>query len=294
RIIGENIALELDLDADNCPIKIDRSQFEQIILNLVVNARDAINERNRPSDGKIVIRTRKGSSIDEYIHVSDPQDRSDYFQLVISDNGVGIPENHIDKIFDPFFTTKGPDRGTGLGLATVFGIITQNNAKIIVHSNTAKGTEFIVLWPVCQEMPEQIETEEKIELSPHGTESILIVEDEPSLCAFTLNSLSRFGYTCVSASNYSEAIDQMNSSEGIDLAFIDIVLPGKGGITLAHELVRISPGVTIILTSGYPEKSIEDEKIPSEWDIVRKPYNVNDLLRHVRKTLDLKKTRQRV
>ena len=110
RIIGENIALELDLDADNCPIKIDRSQFEQIILNLVVNARDAINERNRPSDGKIVIRTRKGSSIDEYIHVSDPQDRSDYFQLVISDNGVGIPENNIDKIFDPFFTTKGPDK----------------------------------------------------------------------------------------------------------------------------------------------------------------------------------------
>jgi len=293
RIIGENISLELDLNADTCPIKIDRSQFEQIILNLVVNARDAINELKKSSGGKIVIKTESGPVVSEYIPASDPDEPIDYLIIQITDNGVGIPKGNLDKIFDPFFTTKGPGRGTGLGLATVFGIVSQNRAKITVKSEAGTGTEVSVRWPLSQDTPEEDESEERMELSPHGTESILIVEDEPSLCAFTVNTLTRYGYQCVSAANYEDAIAQVNASSGIDLAFIDIVLPGKGGILLAKEISRMNPEITIILTSGYPEKHFEEETIPEGWDTIRKPYNVSGLVRHVRKTLDLKNTRYR-
>jgi PAS domain S-box-containing protein len=284
RLIGEDIDLDLLLNGQSCPVRVDRNQFEQIILNLVVNARDAIIENDR-SEKKITIETFQ-TSAETSVPGTSTGLSIPHLTIRISDTGIGIPEEHIDKIFDPFFTTKGPDKGTGLGLSTVIGIISQNNARIHVVSKVGEFTRFEIFWP-CSDEIYIIETGPVVVGTlPSGNETILIVEDEASLRVFTANALARSGYTCLSAADYQEAVSLIEKHPEIDLAFIDIIIPGKDGMALAGEIKKILPNAGILLTSGYPESRMESFTDSSKWDVMRKPYNIAELGRRVRDALD--------
>jgi PAS domain S-box-containing protein len=289
RLIGEDINLFVQTQGGVSPIKADRNQFEQVIMNLVLNARDAILEKPNASERNIEIETRQIFIDSTFPGHTESGQHGPHIHIRVKDTGTGIPEENIDKIFDPFFTTKEPNKGTGLGLSIVFGVITQNNAQIHASSKIGEYTQFDIYWPCTTDSPKQ-EKEELVEPDKpsYGDEKILIVEDETSLCSFTMSALRRCGYDCISAANYTEASNAVKSHPDIDLAFIDIVIPGKDGITLARELSKSKPLLSILLTSGYPDVHIDAIEGATPWDMIQKPYNIGDLAKKIRQLLDKK------
>lgn len=281
RLIGENIEIVVVLDPNLNLIRTDTNQIEQVLFNLILNARDAL-----PDGGKITIETRN-VMVDKVDLQSRPEiSPGKYILLSISDTGIGIPGEIKEHIFEPFFTTK--ELGTGLGLSTCYGIVKQNDGYLYFNSELNTGTTFNIYLPIPEECEEySYRPEEEIVELPSGNETILIVEDNIQVRNLGISILSEHGYEVIGSSNGEEALLELNNHKkgGIHLVFTDIVMPLMGGIELAKKIRKMHPDVKILFTSGFTDQSnfFEDG---ADNDFLEKPYTQHALLQKVRKILD--------
>ncbi len=283
RMLGEDIQIEITADPELGRIKIDPGQMDQVIMNLAVNARDAM-----PAGGKFLIETKNVEFDREYTDSHLGAEIGDYILLSFSDTGCGMSKDVQSKIFDPFFTTKKKGKGSGLGLSTVYGIVKQNSGYIMVYSEPGKGTTFKLYFPRISETEEKQEREIASVHDYPGSETILVVEDESNVRQYIYKSLSTNGYRVLLAGDYEEAFRVLASSpEPVDLLITDVVLPGASGKIIADDLVRKQPHVKVIFMSGYTDNAIVHHNVlDKEVNFLSKPFPPEVLLRKVRKILD--------
>lgn len=282
RLIGEDIDFECILEPNLKNIKADRTQIEQILMNMVVNAKDAM-----PKGGKLTIKTENRYLDEDYCRIYPELKPGYYVLLSIIDTGVGIPPENIPRLFEPFFTTK-PD-GTGLGLSTVYGIVKSLNGNITVYSELGKGTKFNVYIPACEEEKEKGEKEiSDFEKLPLGNETILVIDDEKEILEYIYDLLSPLGYNLILASCKNEAVEKLEKIKGeIHLLLTDVVLPGPSGPEIAKELKQKYPGMKILFMSGYPDEKIQvSEIIKGEVNFISKPFTSFALARKIREILN--------
>jgi two-component system cell cycle sensor histidine kinase/response regulator CckA len=292
RLLGEKVTLETVHGRDLSPVKADVSQLEQVVVNLAVNARDAM-----PDGGKLTVRTANVAESECKGFGYKPLPAAEYVMVEVTDTGSGIPKEIIDKIFEPFFTTKETGKGTGLGLSTVYGIVKQTNGYIFVDSTLGKGTSFRIFLPrhvpVAGEVTEAppvdakaAEAKPMADLTGHGT--ILLVEDEEGLRGLNARGLTSRGYTVLEAGNGVEAIELIESRGGaVDLVVSDVVMPEMDGPTLAKELRTRNPDLKIIFVSGYAEDAFE-KNLPDDvtFSFLPKPFTLKQLVATVKETMD--------
>jgi two-component system cell cycle sensor histidine kinase/response regulator CckA len=299
-ISGTNVKLEVDYGRDLWPVRTDLSQFEQVLINLCVNARDAM-----PSGGTILIKTRNVTASDAASFQQADLPSEDFVMIEVSDSGTGIAPEIMDKIFEPFFTTKEVGKGTGLGLSTVYGIVKQTGGFIYADSE-AGWTSFRIFLPRHVPGAEEVLTQipavdapaiagamsaadsmaraATADLTGQGT--ILLVEDEDGLRALNARGLTSRGYTVLEASNGLEAIEAFDKHGNVDLVVSDVVMPEMDGPTLLKELRRRDQNVKIIFVSGYAEEAFS-KNLPSQeqYAFLAKPFTLKQLVAEVKKTL---------
>ena len=291
RIIEEHIALELFLAPGLPKIKADPVQIEQILMNLVVNARDAIHELppDSTNDKNIQIETQAEHLGPEYVAKHKGAREGDYVSIAVSDSGIGMEESLVNKIFDPFFTTKEVGKGTGLGLSTVYGIVKQNNGNIYVYSETKKGTTIKIYWPISEEAESKKTDEQTIDYSKlYGSETILLVEDDQFVRDVGQDALEEFGYKVITAGSGLDALE-MIKKENIqpELLITDLVMPSMSGKELAERIKDIFSSIKIIYASGYTENLIVKNGVLEEGiHFIHKPYQISYFIRLVRQILD--------
>ncbi len=285
-LVGEGIDLKTCLAADLGHVEVDGSQIEQVILNLAVNARDAMGET-----GTLTITTRTAIPEDIEQAIGLNSEPCECVCLSVSDTGTGIDRNTLDHIFEPFFTTKEPGVGTGLGLSVVFGIVEQHGGWIKASTEPGHGTTFDIYLPVIPEPepePEPDMSSDGLDTTTSGIGSrILVVEDETVVRDFATHALRHFGYEIVDVESAEEAIEVLDDdSVEFDMVFSDVVLPGKSGIELAEEIRARGSDVRMLLASGYPDRRVAGSH-PQELGIpfLCKPYSIRGLLESVRDAL---------
>lgn len=283
RVIGEHIELEISTGCMGQKVHADPGQMEQILLNLCLNARDAM-----PDGGKIYIET-SGIFFDRgYVEVNSWAKEGNYIQLLVTDTGCGMPPEVLEKIFDPFFTTKKVGQGTGLGLATVYGIIRQHEGMIHVYSEVGHGTTFHIYLPVSTVETPQIIPDSQDQPRPRGgNETILVAEDEDLLRNLAQRILQNAGYTVLTASDGEEAMELYRTNrERIDLLLLDMVMPRASGIQVYEYVARENPKARFIFSTGYSFTTLDRGILPKE-DIpfIQKPYSPMTLLKVVRDVL---------
>lgn len=296
RLIREDIEIEMNLFPQILHIKADPGQIEQILINLIVNARDAIGERQDNVQKKIKISTRP-VKIDESFSKENPDSQpGSYILISVIDSGIGMDNETIDKIFEPFYTTKEKGHGTGLGMSTVYGIIKQNSGFISIESKLNHGSTINVYWP---SVDEKLPLEDPLtDFMPddenlRGKECILVVEDDHDVRYFASFALRNLGYTVLEAKSGKEALDlakhyisSENGSENIDLMITDLIMPGMNGKVVAEKIVKLSDSIKIIYTSGYSEESINGENIVfDEAKFLQKPFTIKMLAEKVKSIL---------
>ncbi len=282
RLVGEDIEIALDLARPLSTVLIDPAHVEQILLNLAANARDAM-----PKGGRLTISTANVFLDHEYerLHNGVPPGR--YVMLTVSDTGEGIPEALKPHIFEPFFTTKTLNRGTGLGLATVHGIVQQNRGHIWVYSEPGLGASFKTYLPVAGETTTASESGPPPRDVLGGTETILLVEDEDGVRQFLRRALQRGGYTVLEARNAGEALLIFEQHAGpIPLMVTDVVMPRMTGPQLAARLRAVRANLRIVYVSGYSEDRIDATSTSAHDAFLSKPVSADALLRCVREVLD--------
>jgi PAS domain S-box-containing protein len=256
--IGSAVELHVDVEDNIWPITVDPSEFETALLNLVINARDAM-----PQGGSVTIQAKN-------IFIDDSQRKGDHVAIKVVDTGVGIPPDIVGKIFDPFFTTKSIGKGTGLGLSQVHGFAHQAGGTVAVQSKLGEGTCFTICLPRSAE----ITTRQKTIIGSIGTGTVLLVEDNPDVATASTGLLEQLGYSVRWVSDAEAALREIER-EGIDLVFSDIVMPGEmDGLGLARTIKQIRPGLPVLLTSGYSDAA---QNARSEFPILRKPYQIHEL-----------------
>ncbi|WP_375454402.1 MASE4 domain-containing protein [uncultured Methylobacterium sp.] len=274
RAVGETIAVDFDLDAGLDPVRLDPGQFESAILNLAVNARDAM-----PSGGRLSVRTEnltvtpeRGTALPDlapgaYVHVS------------VTDTGLGMDEATAAHAFEPFFTTKDIGKGTGLGLSQVYGFARQGGGQVVLRSEVGVGTTVSIYLPHSTESlaPARLEGPMPLRRATEG-EVILVVEDEPAVLDMAVESLGELGYRTLTATHAAAALDRLKGPERIDILFSDIVMPGgMNGVQLSVEARRLRPGLRVLLASGYTGSALGDEGLPADLPLLNKPYRREDL-----------------
>jgi len=282
RLIGENIELQAITGKTPGSVKVDPGQFQQILMNLAVNARDAM-----PDGGKIVIETANVDLDEAYCALHPYVKAGRFVMLAVSDTGQGMSEEVKAHIFEPFFTTKERGSGTGLGLATTYGAAHQAGGSIEVYSEVGIGTTFKVYLPrVEEEAAKPVEDDRPTDL-PGGTETVLIVEDEGILRSLCVQILEQLGYRVLQARNGTEAIAKVQGyGDRIDLLLTDVVMPGMNGSELATQLVLHHPEMKVLFTSGYTEDVITHHGVLAEGvSFIGKPYTPSALARKVREVL---------
>ncbi len=288
RLISENIALAFTPVDGALTVMADPQQIDQMLGNLLVNARDALHALDDPATEPLIsIGARLMDVTDNDAPPNGPTPGR-YAVLTVSDNGVGMDDVTRERIFEPFFTTKGRDRGTGLGLATVFGIVQQNGGVIRVYSEPDKGTTFRVFWPLA-DAPAGAVVERPGTGGPlTGGETIMVVEDDPAVRRFTEHALSRLGYGVITASNGIDALAQLKSMESPpQLMMTDIIMPGLDGAQLAERVRALHPDLPVLFTSGYTDDIIGRQGIlDTGIELVEKPYTITDLTQRIRALLD--------
>jgi PAS domain S-box-containing protein len=283
RLIGEDVQFQTALRPNLAPVKIDAGQIEQVILNLAVNARDAM-----PHGGKLCIETSE-IELDETYLKKHPGARSGRFVLLaVSDTGTGIPPDVRSRVFEPFFTTKDVGEGTGLGLAVVHGIIKQSGGLIDVYSEVGVGTTFKICLPAVLGKPAAALEHHQPAIAPRGSETILLVEDEDGVRDFAAIVLRGFGYEVLTAAEGNTAIQTMEHHPGkIDLLVTDVVMPGISGRQLAENLQAQHPGLKVLFLSGYTDDSIVRHGVlQANVAFLQKPFTPNGLAQLVRSVLD--------
>jgi CheY-like chemotaxis protein len=282
KVVGEHIEVKTFLEKNVPTICVDRGQIEQVVMNLCLNARDAM-----PESGRLVVETRDVYLNEEYIRPYPYMRTGRYALLMVSDTGVGMDEKTCERVFEPFFTTKGPDKGTGLGLAMVYGIVKQHNGFIHVYSEPGKGTTFKVYFPAIEAQPDAVPTIRKEEIVRGGTETILLAEDEQAIRALAERILTGFGYTVLVARNGEEAVEIFRQNKEIVLAVLDVVMPRKGGKEAFEEMHKQNPLLKVIFMSGYSANGIHDSFVlTADTPFLQKPFGPTLLARKVREVLD--------
>ncbi len=285
RMIGEDIDLVMTPAHDLGAVRADAGQMEQVIMNLAVNARDAM-----PSGGNFTIETANVTLDDEYARFHAPLRPGDYVLLKISDTGIGMDAETQSHIFEPFFTTKGV-KGTGLGLSTVYGIVKQSGGYIWVQSELGKGTTFKIYLPRIPGAGQGI-APTVIPAMPHktepGTETILVVEDEPNLRYLCRQFLEKQGYRVIEAADGAVAVQIAVAHEGIiHLLLTDVIMPGMNGRELAQRVSEIRPNIKVLYMSGYTENVVgQNGTLDAGIKLLQKPFNLRDLKDKVREVLD--------
>jgi PAS domain S-box-containing protein len=278
RIIGETIELGCELHPAAWTVKVDPAQLEQVIVNLVVNARDAMEHK-----GRLLVRTHN-TEVNEEPGQEVPAGQ--YLAIEVSDTGCGMPQEVVEHIFEPFYTTKPEGVGTGLGLATVYGIVRQSEGHIKVESRPGHGTTFRILLPRQDEAPLDTERAQKGEIL-RGSETLLVVEDEPAVRRMTVDSLKRLGYQVHEAGNGRMALDVARRlGGGLDLVVSDVVMPEMGGVEFVAELRRFLPSMPVLFLSGYSEEAIRSHgELQPDARLLQKPFDLHDLHSQVRELL---------
>jgi CheY-like chemotaxis protein len=282
RLIGEDLKVVADLAPTLDPVKVDPDQIKQVIINLAVNARDAM-----PQGGTLTIRTRN-VELDESHAVAFPEPRPGrYVLLAISDSGCGMTPVVLAHIFEPFFTTKGVGQGTGLGLAVVQGIVKQSGGNIAVHSLVGAGTTFNIYLPPAQPGDAGAPLPE-LSQPTSGTETILLVEDDQAVRAFSAHVLENYGYTVLQAASGKDALRVTESREGkLDLLVTDVVMPEMSGGKLAEALWTRHPGIKVLYLSGYTDDAVVRHGVQQrDVAFLQKPFTPTALATKVRKVLD--------
>jgi PAS domain S-box-containing protein len=278
RIIGEDIELITSFAGDLGKIKADPNQIEQILMNLVVNAKDAM-----PQGGRLIIETENAELDEEYSHSHVGVKPGRYVRLSISDKGIGMPPELKEKVFEPFFTTKEKGKGTGLGLSTVYGIVKQSGGNIWVYSEPMKGTTIKIYLPRAFEPLE--ENKEQLEMgeSPFGNETILVVEDEEEVRKLAVQILEKHGYQVLKAQDGDEALALCENYRGpIHLILTDVVMPGMGGRELVHHLHELHLESKVVYMSGYTDNAIVHHGILEKGiNYIQKPFTIEGLLRKI-------------
>jgi len=296
RLIGEKVKLDLVHGRDLWPVKVDVSQFEQVIVNLAVNARDAM-----PDGGKLTVRTANISAEEAERLSYKGMPPADYVRIDVADTGTGIPAEIVDKIFEPFFSTKEVGKGTGLGLSTVYGIVKQTGGFVYVDSEAGKGTSFHIFLPrhhpELEVQPDPVaatngavkeppaEVKPRTDLTGQGT--ILLVEDEEGLRSLNARGLRSRGYSVIEASNGIEALEALEEKNGaVDLVVSDVVMPEMDGPTLLKTMRGRNPDLKIIFVSGYAEDAFE-KSLPEnqQFAFLPKPFTLSQLVAAVKETM---------
>jgi PAS domain S-box-containing protein len=284
RMIGEDIELVTRLSEGLGKVKIDPGQIEQVVLNLAVNARDAM-----PSGGKLTIETANAQSDEGYALTHLGLTPGHYVRLSVSDTGVGMSREVQEKAFDPFFTTKEKGKGTGLGLSTVHGIVTQSGGKIWVYSDPGHGTTFKIYFPTIEGELDTLDGRNEPDSSPRGSETVLLVEDESSVRDLANRLLKQQGYRVLEAANGEEALRlaQETVGERIHLLLTDVVLPQMSGKELADQLKTFRPDLKVLYTSGYTDFAVVHHGVlNSGTHFLQKPFSLKTLSQKVREALD--------
>jgi two-component system, cell cycle sensor histidine kinase and response regulator CckA len=283
RLIGEDVALELNLDPALAQVKADPGQVEQVIMNLAVNARDAM-----PDGGKLTIQTANVELDLAYTHQHPGSRVGPHVMLAVRDTGTGIDPEIQSQIFEPFFTTKERDKGTGLGLATVYGVVKQSGGYIAVDSEKGKGACFSVYLPRVGQTVSPAETKTSPPASTRGSETILLVEDAEALRKLAHLFLRDSGYNVLTAADGMEALEVARTHFGpIDLLLTDVVMPGINGRVLAERLAPLQPRMKVLYMSGYTDSFIAGHGVlEAGTHLLHKPFNQEALARKVREVLD--------
>jgi len=282
-LIGESISLDINKDRDLHNIKADPGHIEQIILNLSVNARDAM-----PDGGKLIIETRNVILDEAYSKAHLNIIPGPFVMLAISDTGIGMSKEVVTLCFEPFFTTKEKGKGTGLGLSTVYGIVNQCGGAIEVYSEVGKGTGFKLYFPVAQEDIANAGVSGQPTSLPTGNETILIAEDNELVLKFCMSVLNRLGYQVLSAATGEEALNiALNYNQPIHLLVTDVILPGINGRETSVRLSALHSETKTLFTSGYTAEVIDKQGILDHGiDFISKPYTARQFAVKVREILD--------
>jgi len=285
RLLGETVELVVKHGRSLGPIRADPGQLEQVIINLAVNARDAMAAKG---GGTLTIQTYSVKADQVAELGSDILPIADYSALSVADTGTGIPANILGKIFEPFFTTKEVGKGTGLGLSTVYGIVKQSGGFIFADSKVGEGTRFVIYLPVHREeagtgMARKQEKTKKDELWGSGT--VLLVEDEPMVRTVAERALTRHGYTVITADNGEDALEVLAKGEPIDLLISDVVMPGMDGPTMVREARESRPDLKILFMSGYAEEQLRKSIDIENVNFLPKPFSVTDLAEAARRAV---------
>jgi two-component system cell cycle sensor histidine kinase/response regulator CckA len=280
RLIGEHVSLVPILAANLCAVRADPGQLEQVIMNLVVNARDAM-----PSGGRVTVETAN-VELDESFRQDVAVRPGLYVMLAVSDNGVGMDEGTKSRLFEPFFTTKDTGKGTGLGLATVYGIVKQSGGYIWVYSELGHGATFKVYLP-CTDQEEAVEKPGISEAIAAATETVLVVEDEDAVRLLTSRILQQAGYRVFDASNPQQAEVLFDQHKDLfTLLITDVVMPGSSGPQLFERLARLRPDLKVLYVSGYTNETIMHQgKLDPGIVLLQKPFTADALNRRVREVL---------
>ncbi|MHB1109569.1 MAG: response regulator, partial [Devosia sp.] len=284
RLIGEQIALEVDHGQGIWPVKADLVQLEQVVVNLVVNARDAM-----PNGGSITLRTRNVTEAEAAGMTFTGMPPADYVLIEVEDTGTGMPPKILEKIFEPFFSTKELGKGTGLGLSTVYGIIKQTGGFIYPESVLGKGTTFKIFLP--RHVPAEGEVVAKVVAAPvrdlTGHERILIVEDEDTVRSFSARALRTTGYEVFEADSGEQALEVLDDiGNDIDLMISDVVMPEMDGPALLTKVRERLPELKVIFVSGYAEESVrQDIADDQSVEFLAKPYSLDQINSKVKEVL---------
>lgn len=290
RLMGEKVAFHVHHDRDLGPVRADPQQLEQVIVNLAVNARDAIQARGEAS-GRLTLSTRRIGAADVRRMKTDIIPIGDYTALIVEDTGGGIPPEHLGKIFEPFFTTKETGKGTGLGLSTVYGIVKQSGGFIFVENVEDKqgrpvGARFVIYLPVHAGKGEPASPARKEEAREwSGGGNLLLVEDEDMVRAVAERALAREGYTIVTASDGEEGLELVRAGGKFDLVVSDVVMPSMDGPAMVREIRKIAPDLPVLFMSGYAEEHLRNEIDIANMHFIAKPFSVQQIAGKVAEVL---------
>jgi PAS domain S-box-containing protein len=280
RTLGEHVEIESVFEDESCPAIVDPNQLATAILNLALNARDAM-----PGGGKLIIETSSVVLDGSYAGTHNDVRPGRYAMIAVSDTGTGIPAADLDKVFNPFFTSKGPGKGTGLGLSMVYGFVKQSAGHIMIYSEEGHGTTIRMYLPPATGTSLATEPASMASLVG-GDETILIVEDDSLVRNYVLTQLHSLGYVTLDAANAAEALAIVNADRRFDLLFTDVIMPGLNGRQLANEILKVRPGMKVLFTSGYTEDAIiHHGRLDEGVLLLAKPYRKSDMAIMIRKAL---------
>ncbi|MET0587149.1 MAG: ATP-binding protein [Novosphingobium sp.] len=294
RLIGEKIQLAVRHDRDLGPVRADPTQLEQVIVNLAVNARDAMQARGESSSGQLTISTRRVSVGEVRAMRSEILPQGEYTALFVEDTGSGIPPENLGKIFEPFYTTKEQGKGTGLGLSTVYGIVKQSGGFIFAESEVGKGTRFSVYFPVHHVTPGDVIAAPLAPLREEPTQwagggRILLVEDEDPVRMVAERALVRAGYTVTTARDGEEGLEKLEEGGEFDLVVSDVVMPSMDGPAMVREIRKLAPGMPVLFMSGYAEQQLRREIDIADVHFLAKPFSVQQISDKVGQVLVVEK-----